>query len=346
MPISYQVRPNVLTSPPSFTCRVVPVAILGYQEIAAQINMRNPTIPASVALTVLEALREEVKLQLADGNTVNLEGFCSWVTSLPVRLATANDPLPTDPVQVRIKPSVVLRDDVIGLASYTRLPATVKSPTVDSAYDTITRIDGLIREGYGFRISGSNLGFDPTDATQGPFLLSPAGNYIAQTNVALNDPSSTIIVPVFDVVAGPAGTASVEQQLEMRSKYTENGQLRTGTYSKKLRALNVISDATSDQLFVVGAAVSGPAKVKTYVGATVTCRFIAQVKPSGELVLSVGELDGNDGQQMIVTANGDFSLPGLDAAVVVQVTDYDTLLANAMAYSRFLQEVCELSTLT
>lgn len=346
MSIGYQVIPNVLTSPPSYTCRVVPSAVLGYDEIAAQINLHNPTIPIATAKSVLEAFREEVKLQLADGNTVNLSGFASFKVSLPVRLVTSSDPLPTNPVRVIASPSAVLKADVTTAATYTRLPATVKTPTINSAYDAITRQDGFIRENYGFRINGSYIGFDPNDATQGVFLLSPAGNYIRQENIALNDPSNTIIVPVFDTVAGPAGTASVENMLEIRSKYTENGQLRTGTYGKPLRATNVISDATSDQLFVVGSAATGPAKVKAYTGDQVLCRITAQVKPSGELVLFVGEIDGEDGQEMLVTAAGDYVLPGLDAFVTVEVTNYATLMANAMAYSRFMVEVCDLSALT
>jgi nucleoid DNA-binding protein len=346
MSVEYRTVPNALTSPPSYSCRVVPKSTLGYEEVSNQINIKNPTIPAQTAWTVLESLREVVKEQLADGNTVNLANFISFVVSLPVRLATANDPLPANPASVRMKTSVSFRDEVNIAATYSRLPAEVKSPTINSAYDAITRIDGFIREGYGFRMTGSNLGFDPADAEQGVFLLSPAGNYIPQPNVALNDPSSTIIIPVLDTQAAPGGSAAVENLIEVRSKYTTNGQLRTGAYSKKLRSLNVISDATSDQLFLVGQAALGPAKVKTYTGSQVDCRFIAQLKPTGELVMSVGEVGGNDGAQVTITANGDYSLPGLDAAITVQVTDFDQLNANVLAYGRFMQEVCDLNPLT
>lgn len=346
MAIGYQVRLNALTSPPSYTCFVVPGLTQGYDEIAAAINLRNPTIPVETAKTVLLALPEEIKRELANGNTVNLTGFCSFVTTMPVRLASATDPLPTGAVDVQAKPSTPFKNKIKAAATFTRLPATVKAPTITAALDAPTKIDGFIREQYGFQITGSNLGFDPTDATQGVFLLSPAGNFIQQTNLALNEPSKLIIVPTFDTVAGPAGTASVENVLEVRSKYTESGQLRTGSYGKKLRALNVISDATSDKLFVCGSATAGPAIVKTYTGAQVMCRFVAQVKPSGELTLQAGEVGMNLGQEVIVAANGDYVLPGLDANVTVTVSDYTTLMANAMSYARYLVEVCDLNPLT
>ncbi|MCI5114868.1 MAG: hypothetical protein D3912_08605 [Candidatus Electrothrix sp. AX1] len=86
MPIQYKVVPNYLTNPPSFTARPVPGSTLDYDGLAKQINLHNPTIPVEMAKAVLKATREEVIRQLVAGNTVNLSGFISFVTTLPVRL--------------------------------------------------------------------------------------------------------------------------------------------------------------------------------------------------------------------------------------------------------------------
>lgn len=345
MAISYQVTPNMLTNPPSFTCRPVANAVLGYDEVAAQINLRNPTIPATTAKTVLEALRLEVKEQLAAGNTVNLSNFVSFVVTMPVKLAASTDPLPANPINISAKPSTTFKTEVQAIATYTRVPTPVKAPTLNSAYDSSSGIDGFCRNGYGLRISGSNLRFNADDVEQGVFLLSAAGNDMRQDNISLNDPSNLIVIPGLDPAVQPAGAASVEQVLTVRSKYTDNGSLRSGGYSKKLRALNVITDSNK-KLFVTGTATSGPATVKTYTGTQVKCRILAQASSTGIITLSIAPLSGAFGQEMTVTANGDYVLQGLAANVTVTVSDYDGLVTAVNSYSRYLQEVCDLSPLT
>jgi hypothetical protein len=345
MPIGYQVTPNALTNPPSFTCRVVPNSVLGYDEVATQINLHNPTIPVSTAKTVLEAFRSEVVLQLAAGNTVNLSNFASFVVTMPVKLAAATDSLPANPISVSAKPSTTLKAEIQQQATYTRLQTPVKAPTLNAAYDASSGIDGFCRNGYGLRISGSNLRFNADDVEQGVFLLSQAGNDMHQDNISLNDPSNLIIIPGLDPAAQPAGAASVEHVLTVRSKYTDNGTLRSGGYSKKMRTINMISD-TNKKLFVTGTATSGPAVVKTYAGSTVNCRILAQVQTTGELTLAIAPLSGSFGQAMTVAANGDFVLAGLVANVTVTVTDWEALAAAAQSYGRYFVEFCNISALT
>lgn len=345
MAIGYYLALNALTNPPSYSGRVVPNQILGYDQIAAQINLRNPTIPVQTAKSVLEAFANEVKIQLADGNTVNLTNFCSFVVTMPIKLETPNDPLPSNPINISAKPSTPFKDAVKTAATYTRLPTPIKAPTISASYDSSTSVEGFVRNGWGLTIAGTNLRFDPTDATQGVFLLSQAGNDIRQENISLNDPSRLIVIPGLDPAVQPAGAASVEHVLSVRSKYTDNGTLRTGGYGKKLRTKNMISD-TNKKLFVTGTATSGPAVVKTYAGSAVDCRILAQVKTDGSLTLSIGSMTGSFGQEMTVAANGDYTLAGLAADVVVTVSDYEALAAAATSYGRYFVEFCNISPLT
>ncbi|MCP4173999.1 MAG: DUF4469 domain-containing protein, partial [Fuerstiella sp.] len=192
---------------------------LDYDALAAQINLHNPTIPAATAKAVLEAFREEVIRQLADGNTINLSGFVSFVVSLPVRLDQPTDDLPSDPVDVKAKPSVVLKQEVAQQAEYVRLPYTEKSPDITAAYDTNTNIPGWIRPDYGFRLDGSNIGFDGTDPTQGVFLTDADGHIVQQTKISLNNPSKIIITPDFG--GEPAVSPNVEKTIAVRSRYTK-----------------------------------------------------------------------------------------------------------------------------
>lgn len=346
MSIEYAVIPNALTVPPSYTARPAPKTILDYDLLARAINESNPTIPEQTAKSVLEAFKAEVVLQLSEGNTINLVGFVSFVVSMPIRLDSPTDLLPTNPIDVKAKPSIVLKTAVRQQATYNRLAFQEKQPSILLGYDANTNIQNWTREGYGLRVDGSNVGFDGSDAEQGVYLLSSAGNNIKQSNIALNDPSKLIVTPVFDAASGPAGTASVEQILSVKARYTTNGQIRTGTYAKPLRSTNVISDATSDQVFVVGNAITGPAEVSSYVGTQVNARIVAQIRPDNVLTLSVGELEGDLGQALEVSANATVVLTGLAAAVSIEVTDYATLYASVLSYGRYMQEVCDLSPLT
>jgi hypothetical protein len=344
MPIQYKVIPNYLTNPPSYTARPVPQNTLDYDALAAQIHLHNPTIPADTAKAVLEAFREEVIRQLADGNTINLAGFVSFVVSLPVRLNQPTDDLPPNPVDVKAKPSVVLKQEVMQQAVYVRLPYSEKAPDISAAYDTNTNFANWIRPDYGFRLDGSNIGFDAADPAQGVFLTDADGHIIQQTKISLNNPSKIIITPDFG--GALAVSPHVEKTIEVRSRYTENGQLRTGEYAKHLRSTNVVT-VQQPKLFVVGDAADGPLVVSKYPGEQVMCRFEAVYRTDGQITLAVGPLAGSLGPELILPREGgDMVLTGLDAVVTVNFIDsgsYNLFVANLLAYGRYMLEVCDLS---
>lgn len=344
MPIQYKVIPNYLTNPPSYTARPITQKTLDYDALAAQIHLHNPTIPADTAKAVLEAFREEVIRQLADGNTINLAGFVSFVVSLPVRLAQPSDDLPPSPVDVKAKPSVVLKQKVAQQAAYLRLPYAEKSPDISAAYDTNTHLPNWIRPNYGFRLDGSNIGFAATDPAQGVFLTDADGNTVQQTKISLNEPSKIIITPDFG--GTPAVSPNVEKTIAVRSRYTENGQLRTGEYSKRLRSTNVVT-AAQPKLFVVGDAVDGPLVVTEYPGLQVMCRFEAVYRTDGQISLAVGPLAGPLGPEVILqSGETDIVLAGLDTAVALNFIDggsYDLFVASLLSHGRYMLEVCDLA---
>jgi hypothetical protein len=343
MPIQYKVIPNYLTNPPSYTARPAPQNILDYDALAEQIHLHNPTIPASTAKAVLEAFRAEVINQLAYGNTINLSGFVSFVVSLPVRLDQPSDDLPPNPVDVRAKPSVILKQEVTQQAEYVRLAYSEKVPEISAAYDTNANLTNWIRPDYGFRLDGSNIGFDTTDSTQGVFLTDAEGNVVQQTKISLNAPSKIIITPEFGET--PAVSPNVEKTIAVRTRYTANGQLRTGEYSKRLRSTNVVT-SMQPKLFVVGDAVNGPLVIMDYSGPQVMCRFEAVYRTDGQITLAVGPLAGPLGPEVILPREeGDIVLNGLEENVTVNFIDsgsYDLFVASLLSYGRYMFEVCDL----
>jgi hypothetical protein len=346
MPIQYKVIPNYLTNPPSYIPRPIAQGTLDYDGLSEQIHLLNPTIPADTAKDVLETAREVVARQLAHGNTVNLPGFVSFVTTLPVRLDHPSDPLPPNAVDVKAKPSVVLKQEVAQEAEYERLPYSEKAPDISAAYDTNTNLADWIRQDYGFRLDGSNIGFDGTDPTQGVFLTDADGHIVQQQRISLNQPSKIIITPDFGGV--PASPPNVEKTIAVRSRYTKNGQLRIGEYAKHLRSTNVVT-AQQPKLFVVGDAADGPLAVTHYSGEQVLCRFEAVYRTDGQITLAVGPLTGDPGPEVIIPPQGsNMVLTGLDADVTVNFLDqgsYDLFVASLLSYGRYMLEVCDLSTI-
>ena len=344
MPIRYKIIPNYMTNPPSYIPRPIAQSTLGYEAVAELIHLYNPTIPADTAWAALEALREVVVSQLAAGNTVNLSGFVSFIATLPARLALPTDDLPPDPVDVKAKPSVVLKREVVQRAEYERLPYTEKSPDIIAAYDTNTNLADWIRPDYGFRLDGSNIGFDGADPNQGVFLTDAFGGVVQQTKISLNEPSKIIITPAFG--GEPTASPNVEKTIAVRSRYTKNGQLRTGGYAKHLRSTNVV---TSEQpkVFVIGDNTDGPLKVSSYGGDQVMCRFEAVYRTDGQISLAVGPLEGVLGPEVILSPTGsDMLLSGLAADVTVNFMDsgsYDLFIASLLSYGRYMLEVCDLS---
>jgi len=343
MPIVYNVIPNALTVPPSYTCRPTPNQIMDYDDVAEAINVRNPTIPVATAKSVLEAFRTETLNQLADGNSINLSGFLSLVVSMPVRLDTPVDLLPSNPIDVKAKPSTPFKTAVRQLASYSRDQYVEKQPSVLHAADTHTEIDNYISDGFGFVVNGTNVGFDKTNPDEGIFITDADGLEMKQVNVSLNNPSSLIFIP--DFTGSAVETFQVEKTLSVKSKYTENGQIRTGVFSKKQRSLNVIAEATSPHLFIVGDSTDAVCSVTDFTLNDVDAYFEAIIHPDNSLTLNVATIEGVQGDEITLTGvNGqEFVLTGLAADVTLYIVDYDVLYASVLSYGRYMREVCNLS---
>lgn len=344
MPLTYELKRNKLTVPPSFSALARPAIALGYDQLAYQIHIHNPTITEDMARAVLEAFRSEVAYQIPQGNSILLDKFISIVPTLQGNLATVTDSVNSSYLQVKAKIATPLRNEIRNAISFSKIPFQDVAPQLLAATDTNYEVQNYVRDNYGCRIDGSKMAFDATDANQGVFLLSSAGNSVRQTNISLKDPSKIIFIPALDTNAGPAGAASVEQLLSVVTKYTDNGDYRTGSYGKPLRTTNVIG-LTNDQMYVVGSAATGPVTMKTWAGsANTAATFTAIIKPDQSLVMSVGPTGGVQGDQVTITdASTDVVLSGLGTDVTVTIDDYATLFASVKSYGNYMQEFVDLS---
>lgn len=116
------------------------------------------------------------------------------------------------------------------------------------------------------------------------FLTDADGHIVQQEKISLNNPSKSSL-PL--ISAGSRNSPNVEKTIAVRSRYSKNGQLRTGEYANHLRSTNVVT-AIQPKLFVVGDDMDGPLVVSSYTGEQVMCRFEAIYRADDQITLAVG----------------------------------------------------------
>lgn len=336
MPVKFKVVPIKLTVPPAYTCTYVASDVLDNAAVADLVNLSNPTIPAATARTVLEALRDIAVEQLADGYTVKLDRFISLVPSIPVRLALPTDPVVGSDVVPNAKILKPFKDDVQVISTVSRLGYFTKVPSIISTYETNTEEQQYARDGYGLAMEGNNLGFDVSQADEGIFMYSPAGNWIKQTNITLNDPSRLTCVFIEDATDA---INEVEYTLEVRTRYTPGGELRIGSFGKPVRKLNVVTGISPNVLTTNTN--NTTCDIVSYIGTGGLAKFIARQDPiSDKYFVSVGWLGGTQGAEVEVTAGGGQTLYGLDVGISFNINSWAEFTANVAAYDRYMFDYC------
>ena len=159
------------------------------------------------------------------------------------------DPLPATPPEIRAKPATPFKDDFRNLASFNRLDYYVKNPIVLVGSDTNFNFQNFIRDEYGFKISGSYMQFNSDNSDEGVFIINAAGTETKVDNYSWQKPSNIVFTPTLTIPV----QGQVEQTIEVRTRYSENGDIRTGILAKKARALNEV-DITggTGNVFVIG----------------------------------------------------------------------------------------------
>jgi nucleoid DNA-binding protein len=338
MPVQYNVDSNLLTDPPSHYPRVAPIATLDLDAIASLINLHNTNVPTGTAKMCINLFIEEVKTQLAEGNWVKLDNFCSFSTSIVNgSLENPGDTLPgTAKVELRFKPSAPFKLGVQELATFERLGYTNKAPQIVGVSDVDLSLSKVARNGMPVNISGTNIGFNSSAADEGIFMLTDGGAETKVSVVARNKPSNVIVVPTITASAD-GETATI---IYSRSRYTTNGQLKQGAF-QYVRIPNTIASSA------VGVPMLKPYGAAAAISATVpagpiTGLLTMKITPQGDVVayaqeLVDGVLDANEGEVTIVEGVNTVVLAGED--FLLGVGSLATLTSQLEAEGRFVQEL-------
>lgn len=248
MPIGYLVTTNKLTSPVSYYCRVNAIETLDFAEVAALLNEKNPTVPVAVALSILNDLRTVVKEQLLAGKTVNLTNFCSFRTTLPVKLVNPDDPLPENTLNVSGSMSTSMRDEMRVEAEFTREGYTSKEPMVISTVDIQRESRNTFELQYPFRVIGSNMKFDSTDSEQGIFL-SDGTDPEERINIYSSIGNGAVNGIITEAFTSQGTGYRNEFSLVAKTKYTANGSIRTTSYQAPVRGRITCDSAHRGQIY-------------------------------------------------------------------------------------------------
>ena len=339
MPVTYDVDSNSLTNPPSHYPRVKPIDTLDIDALARQINIHNPNMPVNSILAVLNLFVDEVQFQLTEGNWVKIENFCSFATSITdAVLANPSDPLPAGyKIEVKAKPAAPFKQAIRDSASISRDGIIAKVPEISSAIHALYNMQNIVENGYGLEISGKNIGFDQLEALQGVFITADGGDEEKQINVTRNKPSNLIVIP--DVTLdGAVKTAAL---LTVKTKYTENGQLKIGTYSKNIRFPNAQTTGSAAQVFKEYGV--SAVNARTTFANTGTYLLRARISNLNELFVSAKTLTagvwGDFGEEVLVSGDANYSVVTGAVTIEFSCLDYDALYAYLNSVGRYQTEV-------
>lgn len=334
--VLYRIEPNVLTRPYSYRARPVPRESLGYNELAAAIAERNRIWSQDLVKSILLAMREEIKEQLINGNQVCLENTCLWNLSLSVRLNKPDDPLPPakDIVKVQINPSRSFVKEVRRVVKLERLPPTEKAPVITNAMDTLSKLNNVLNPEGVLRLTGTDMFFEPEEDFGQCLIAGTHSGTAVQSCFAQISNSSIFVVP--DIPA-QANTWNNEYKVSVSTRYSKYGNQRTGTYLRLLRSPLTVSglgdpnppelgiltgSASSPYVSVTGGIVSADTKLR------IQAVFDARTHQLRLSLLGMTE-NGDLGAEIVISANGEVTLPGFSGSPVsslhIRVNDYEAL---------------------
>jgi len=232
--VQWRPEVNAMTTPQSWRPLHLPRSSNGSNELAARIAQKHPALDEEMVKTTLAALVEEIQIDLINGNQSVLTDAFTFRVSLNARLDSPDAPLPPvdEILNMRVIVSRVFMEEVRRLVQLERLPTTEKLPLINAAQDTVLKLDNVLNPQGLLRLTGTDLFFDPEDATSQCVLEGTRSGRTVQSRFGSISNAEVSILPDIPAQTSPWNN---EYTLSLTTHYTENGTLRTGIYRRKLR---------------------------------------------------------------------------------------------------------------
>ena len=229
MSIKYSLTPNKLTETESYAAKIQLTGSADLDDIVARIVDQGTTVRPADILAVLENAVQATNSLLLEGMRVNLGGLCDLFPKISGKFTGPTDGY--DParhqVDVAAAPGVRVRDAIRASAAVEKLEGNKPLPVLLQVADLASgAIDTVLTVGSVGTLDGNRLRFYPASADEGLYFVPSAGG--ADTKASLlqkNSPSQLVFVT-------PALTAAAAYWLEVRTRFTANGELRSGRLAK------------------------------------------------------------------------------------------------------------------
>jgi hypothetical protein len=319
--VQYRVEPNPLTKPVSYKLRFLPKQTAGYDELAAAVA-KDTGMTAEQAKAFLQSTVKNIKEMLCNGMQVTLKEALTFAPSFHAKLNSPDDPLPPMEELVRVSVSATrpFVQYVQQNVTLERVSTEEKAPTILSAADTTLELNNVLNPAGVLRLTGSNLLFDPKKPDCGCVIEGTRSGSEKQSQLASVSDTEILLVPHVPVQDDPWNN---EYAVEVSTRYTEHGSLRTGIYSRRLRAPLTVDVSALGELGagILTGSEDAPHVRVTSCTASATERLRIQVDSSlQENMLAfrlIAMQDGGAvGAMVPVVENGEFTLPGFAGSAV------------------------------
>jgi hypothetical protein len=335
-PIQYRIEHNPMTTPGSYKLRFIPQGVNGYDEVAAAVALKNPNWPADMVKAVLKAGNDEVQDMVTNGLQVTYEDAFTYRPSFHARLDSPDDPLPPmdELLRIRVSASRPFVKAVQQAARLERVAPEEKAPVMLSAEDTNLELNDVLNPDGVLRLNGTNLLFDRKDSDCGCFIEGTRSGETLQNQYASISNTEVLLVPHIPPQDDPWNN---EYTVSLRTRYTEHGTIRTGTYGRRLRSPLELNGFSANNPQEVGMLTgNAPAPYVAATSAEMTAAEHIRIQAVFDLTdnrltmsLQAMEKRGIAGDPVTVHGNGTYTLPGFSGSAVtsltVRVDNYDDL---------------------
>lgn len=322
--IEWRPEVNALTVPPSYKIRYLPKDTVSTDGLAAEIAEENPVYNQGLVKAVATAMMRKIQQNLIRGNQVTIDEFFTFGLSFTGRLEGPDDPLPEmdEMLHVQVHALAPFVKEIRHQAQMERMPMVEKAPVINTAEDTRLKLDDVLYAEGMVQLTGTNLFSDEALAGWECVIEGTRSGRTVQSQLGPVSATSVLFVPDIPAQDAPYNN---EYTISVSARYTENGSLRTGTYRRRLRSPLLVDDLDAeggigiltDTANLPYAAITGGA-----VSADEMLRIQAVFDPhNAHLLLRLIDMheDGKTGAEVMVTANGVYTLNGFAGSAVTSL---------------------------
>lgn len=227
MSVAYQLRKNNLVDTGDVYAAGVEIAgSVELEEIADRIIEQGSTVTRPDVLAVLENSVTAIESYLLDGFRVQFAGLCDLFPRIKGKFEGLTDSY--DParhqVDIAAVPGNRIRKNFKTYASVEKRETVKPVPSLTQYYDLGSgKYNTEVTPNNIGQINGYRLKFDPAQADEGIFFIRTDGSAEVKVSDISNNTASRQVFLIPSTLAG-----ATEYYLEVRTRYTAEGELRIG----------------------------------------------------------------------------------------------------------------------